>query len=91
MNTYYVKTNYYNGKRNEFFVLDKETPCKLRLLKVVPKQTDGDCFEGHEIPTDEKAVEMLTDGKIGYVYIQVNKKNTSFVKWDGKPVSFDHL
>ena len=91
MNTYYVKTNYYNGKRNEFFVLDKETPCKLRLLKVLSKQVDGDCFEGHEIPTNEKAVEMLTNGKIGYVYIQVNKKNTEFRLWDGEPVEFDHL
>ena len=91
MNKYYVKTNYYEGKRNEFFVLDKETPCKLRLLKVLSKQVDGDEYEGHEIPTNEKAVEMLSNGKIGYVYIQVNKKNTEFRLWDGKPVEFYHL
>lgn len=29
--------------------------------------------------------------KIGYVYIQVNKKNTEFRLWDGEPVEFDHL
>lgn len=90
MNKYYVKTNYYNGKRNDFFMLKKETPCMLELIKVFSKQVSGDCFEGHEIPTNEKFIEFRK-GKYGYVIIRVSKKNKEFSEWDGNPVPFDHL
>ena len=91
---YYVKSHFYNGIRNEFFMLEKETPKMLKLVKVLSKRVSGDCWEGTEIPTPEKDIDLHTSlikNKYCYEQITIRKDNKEYHEWDGNPVRYDHL
>lgn len=102
MNKYYVSRHIYRMTLNQFYKVTKETDKTVWLTLVHSKKVDGDCWSGHEVPTDD--FELVPNWSAGCTglddpdpnhwkthTIKVRKTNKEYEPWDGKPCSFDHL
>lgn len=102
MNKYYVSTHYGRMTLNQFYKVTKETDKTVWLTLVYSKKVNGDCWSGHEIPTDE--FQLVPNWKAGCTGLddpnpnhwkthtfKIRKTNKEYKLWDGKPCSFDHL